>query len=343
MVIQSLDGVILDANEEAALAYGWTQEELIGQPFNMILPPECHEELGEVIGQSKQGKVFQDVETSRLDKSGNVIPVLLTVVPVTDEAGRPLALACIARNITDLKRAEQQQRKYAAQLDAANQELEAFSYSVAHDLRTPLRALDGFSLALVEDYTDKLDEKGHDYLGRIRAASQHMGRLIDDLLELSRVARSPLNRRAVDLSALAEDIAQELRSAGAPRDTDLVISPGLVANADERLLRIVLTNLLGNAWKFTESQPHALIEFGVEELEGQVPYFVRDDGAGFDMAHVGQLFTPFQRLHSRADFPGNGIGLSLTARIIERHGGRIWAEGAEGQGATFHFTLSSQK
>jgi PAS domain S-box-containing protein len=339
IIILDLEGIILDANEAAEHNYGRTLEELRGQSATMIVPPESRQQLDELMSQVNQGKIVRDVESFRSDNAGHLIPVVLTLLPLTDEAGSLMGVVGVAKKVADLKRAEQQLRRYASQLDAANQELEAFSYSVAHDLRAPLRAMDGFSQALLEDYHERLDEHGQDYLGRIRAASQRMAELIDDLLALSRVGRSPFEHKEVDLSAMAGALASELRSAGLPRATDIAISPGLVVNGDERLLRIALTKLLENAWKFTANQPHATIELGVEEHEGQAAYFVRDDGVGFDMAHAGQLFVPFQRLHSRAEFAGNGIGLSIAARIIARHGGRIWAEGAEGQGATFHFTL----
>jgi PAS domain S-box-containing protein len=343
IVITTLDGTILNANPETEVAYGWTVEELLGQSLMMLRPAEFESQAQQGLAGAAQGKSFRNVDATRWNKTGQLIPVLVTVFPLLDGAGRPTATVTIAKDISNLKRAEQQLRNYATQLDASNHELEAFSYSVAHDLRAPLRALDGFSQALLEDYHDKLDEQGQDFLGRIRGASQRMGELIDDLLELSRVTRSPLNYAEVNLSALAADIARDLRNAGVSRVVDLVISPGLMVNADAGLMRVVLTNLLANAWKFTGSQPQARIEFGVEEQEGEAAYFVRDNGAGFDMAHASQLFAPFQRLHGQGEFAGTGIGLSITERIIERHGGRIWAEGAVGRGATFYFTLSGHE
>ncbi len=227
------------------------------------------------------------------------------------------------------------------ELERKNQELEAFSYSVSHDLRAPLRSIDGFSQALLDDYAHRLDEKGEDFLRRVRAAAQRMGELIDDLLELSRVGRAELRRDPVDLSLIAGDVAAELGRKDPDRHVTIEIQHGLVTRADSRLMRVVLENLLGNAWKFTAKATKATIEFGTDERDGHLVYFVRDDGEGFDMHYVDKLFRPFQRLHSDADFPGTGIGLATVQRIIERHGGRAWAEGIVARGATVYFTLSS--
>ncbi len=226
------------------------------------------------------------------------------------------------------------------QLNAAYQELEAFSYSVSHDLRAPLRSVDGFSQALLEDYMDKLDDQGRDYLNRVRAATQHMGRLIDDLIKLARVTRAELKREAVDLSALAGSVLTDLQTREPDREVGWHIEPGLVALGDTHLLRVALDNLLGNAWKFTAKQAHAHFEFGAlrQETGGPV-YFVRDNGVGFDMTYADKLFGAFQRLHNVSEFPGTGIGLATVQRIIRRHGGRVWAEGATGKGATFYFSL----
>lgn len=231
------------------------------------------------------------------------------------------------------------------ELEVTNRELEAFSYSVSHDLRAPLRSIDGFSQILLEDYVDELDEEGKDYLGRVRAASQHMGRLIDDLLGLSRVTRGTMRRERVSLSALAEEVARELEEANPERRVQFSAQGGLEVWGDPRLLRVALENLIGNAWKFTEKQPEARVEFGHSEklsYTSRVPvYYVRDNGAGFDMAYAGKLFEAFQRLHDANDFEGTGIGLATVQRVVRRHGGNIWAEGEVGRGATFYFTMRS--
>jgi signal transduction histidine kinase len=230
-------------------------------------------------------------------------------------------------------------RLNVARLEEANKELEAFSYSVSHDLRAPLRTIDGFGGILLEDYSGTLDDKAKGYLGSIRAASQRMARLIDALLNLSRLGRSELQKAGVDLSAMARSIAEGLKKTQPERDVEFVVADGLKAEGDERLLRVLMDNLLGNAWKFTGRHGRGRIEFGAVRTDGKPAYFVKDDGAGFDTAYADKLFVPFQRLHSAGEFPGTGIGLATVQRIVHRHGGRIWAEGEVGKGATFYFTL----
>jgi len=227
----------------------------------------------------------------------------------------------------------------AIELAAANAELESFSYSVSHDLRAPLRSLDGFSQALIEDYADKIDEQGKDYLNRIRSASQRMGMLIDDILKLSRATRGEMHVEAVNLSDIAQSIADELHAGQSNRVVEFVIQPDVMAQGDASLLRIALENLLGNAWKFTSKHASARIEFAATHVEDETTYYVRDDGVGFDMAYAEKLFGAFQRLHTVEEFPGTGIGLALVQRIVRRHGGRVWAEGEVERGATIYFTL----
>jgi signal transduction histidine kinase len=229
------------------------------------------------------------------------------------------------------------------ELTYANQELESFSYSVSHDLRAPLRAIDGFSQALLEDEGERLTAQGRHLLQRLRAAATRMGQLIDDLLQLSRVGRSEMQRDRVDLSALAHQVAEELQRSEPGRDVRFDIAEGLEAQGDARLLRVALENLLGNAWKFTSRCPTARIELFVENREGRPLYTVRDNGVGFNMAYAGKLFSPFQRLHKATDFPGAGIGLATVQRIVHRHGGSIEAEAGPGTGATFRFTLGEAR
>lgn len=235
---------------------------------------------------------------------------------------------------------ERVQRRTAA-LDASNKELEAFCYSVSHDLRSPLRSIDGFSQALLEDLDGRLDDSCVEHLRRIRAASQRMGTLIDDLLNLSRITRTELTHKPVDLSALARTVVDDLAIAQPNRRVAIVIAEGLEALGDPRLLRQVLDNLIGNAWKFTSKQPAARVEFGALEKEGETIYFVKDNGAGFDPAYTERLFGVFQRLHAMNEFPGTGVGLAIVDRIVRRHGGRVWADATIGRGATFYFTLVS--
>jgi signal transduction histidine kinase len=234
---------------------------------------------------------------------------------------------------------EQRVLERTAQLKEANHELEAFSYSVSHDLRAPLRSIDGFSQALLEDYQEKLDDQGKDFLRRVRAASQHMAGLIDDMLKLSRVTRGAMKCEPVDLSAMARWVVEEIRRTEPDRNVEFCIQDSLAARGDQHLLRMVLANLLGNAWKFTSKSDKAKIEFGLTTTGGTSEYFVRDNGAGFDMQYADKLFAPFQRLHAYSEFSGTGIGLSIVQRIIHRHGGEVRAEGAPGHGATIYFTL----
>ncbi|WP_211218625.1 ATP-binding protein [Thermithiobacillus tepidarius DSM 3134] len=238
---------------------------------------------------------------------------------------------------------EQRVAERTAALMAANRELEAFSYSVSHDLRAPLRAIDGFSLVLLEDYGEALDPAGREYLARVRRASQRMAELIDAMLNLARLSRGELQREPLDLSAFAREIAERLRQTQATRQVEFVLAEGVLAEGDAQLIRAVLENLLTNAWKFTSKQADARIEFGVREEAEERIYFVRDNGVGFDMAYADKLFGAFQRLHSPGEFEGHGIGLATVARIIARHGGRIWAEGVVGQGAAFYFTLAARE
>lgn len=252
----------------------------------------------------------------------------------------------IVRDITEQKRAEEalikekeEVEKKTHQLQVYVNELESFAYSVSHDLRAPLRSIDGFSQVLLEDYNDKLDDEGKDYLQRVRSASQHMAELIDDLLNLSRVTRCDMGSTNVDLSALAQTITAEFKQNEPERDVQFTIAPGLVVRGDANLLRIALENLLGNAWKFSSGREHARIEMGYARNNGRSAYFVRDNGAGFNMDYTDKLFGVFQRLHSDKEFEGTGIGLATVQRIISRHGGTIWAESAVGRGATFYFRL----
>jgi PAS domain S-box-containing protein len=268
-----------------------------------------------------------------------------------DESGQVTGALSSARDITDRRQAEEEIRMLnekleqrvidrTIQLEAANKEMEAFAYSVSHDLRTPLRSIDGFSMALLEDYQDKpLDDTGKNYLERVRMATKHMGRLIDDMLKLSTITRLELKREAVDLSGIIREITEEHRKGNPGRAADAIVQEGITVQGDPYLLKIAMKNLMDNAWKFTGNTKHPRIEFGTTARDGKTVFFIRDNGAGFEMAYAGKLFGAFQRLHTTAEFPGTGIGLATVQRIIHRHGGQIWAEGEKGKGATFSFTL----
>jgi light-regulated signal transduction histidine kinase (bacteriophytochrome) len=225
------------------------------------------------------------------------------------------------------------------ELQRSNEELEAFSYSLAHDLRTPLRGISGFSAVLAAESAGKLGTTGLDYLNRIQAATRRMGDLIDDMLALAHASRTPLQRQEVDLSRLAQAIAAGLKQSEPLRRVEFAITPGIMVRADPGLMRISMENLLGNAWKFTSKADSAKIQFGLTSVEGKPAYFVRDNGIGFDPAFSSKLFVQFQRLHTASEYDGTGTGLAIVARVVRRHGGRVWAEGAVDQGATFYFTL----
>ena len=227
-----------------------------------------------------------------------------------------------------------------AELDATNDELAGLSYAIGHDLRAPVRAIKGFSEAVLEDYAGELNPTGQDYLRRVSAAASRLSTLIDDLLELSRITRAEMNRSAVDLTSLAQSITRDLANAEPSREVTSVIAGGLRTNGDERLLRTALEHLLANAWKFSGKTANPSVEFGSTLFDGEVTFFIRDNGAGFDAAYANRLFVPFQRLHPEQDFAGRGIGLAVVRRIIGRHGGRVWAEGEAGEGATVFFTLA---
>jgi PAS domain S-box-containing protein len=352
MIVVDRAGRIVLGNVRAQSLFGYRLDELLGNPVEMLVPERYRP------GHMKFRGAFTDRPAGRpmgagrdlygLHKDGREIPIEIGLTPY--EGSEEVFTLALIVDITERKRAEEEIRKLnadlekrvslrTAQLEAANKELEAFSYSVSHDLRAPLRSIDGFSLALLEDYIDEIPEEGKDYLDRIRAAAQRMAQLIDDMLNLSRISRSALERSTVDLSALVKEIADELQRGDPQRNVEFFITPALKTSADGRLMKIVLINLLGNAWKFTSQKDQALIEFSAREGEGGLIFFVRDNGNGFDMAYADKLFGAFQRLHAANEFPGTGIGLAIVQRIIHRHGGEVWAEGLKDGGATFYFTV----
>ena len=279
---------------------------------------------------------FDDCDQARRWQSVEIDLLMIAAAEISSAIDNTSLLEELRRHAVDL---EDRVAERTSVLRAVNRELEAFSYSVSHDLRAPLRSIDGFSQALIEDFAEQLDETGRDYLHRVRAASRRMGLLIDDLLRLSRVTSRELVRGPADLSSIAHDVIDDLRERSPGRDVRVVIESGVKAHADPNLLRIALENLLGNAWKFTSKREQALIEFGATRSDGERAFFVRDNGEGFDMEYAGKLFGAFQRLHSAEEYEGTGIGLATVQRIIHRHGGRVWANAAVDAGATFCFTL----
>jgi PAS domain S-box-containing protein len=344
IVGKTTEGVITSWNPAAGRMYGYSADEIIGRPVAVLCPPDRVDEITGILARIGRGERVVHHETVRRRKDGTIFPVSVTISPVYDDGGRLIGASSIARDITDQQRAEAELRRRTADLARANQNLEGFTYSVSHDLRAPLRALGGFSAALIEDCWDSLGETGRGYAEHIRDASDQMAKLIDDLLDLSRVARAEVHLQAVDLGAQAASIAADLQRGEPDRRVTFTIQQPACARADARLIRTVLQNLLENAWKFTSHRDDASIEFGTTPAgDAGTCYYVRDNGAGFDPAYAGKLFSPFQRLHSAREFPGTGIGLASVSQIVERHGGRVWAEGAVDAGAAFYFTLGEEK
>jgi PAS domain S-box-containing protein len=330
------EGRYINVNEALAKLTGYSKEGLLGHTSAELglVDATAREKIMDAI--HTQG-FAHNVEIQIHTKSKQVADVL-TSIEQMELGGQPCLLS-VNFDITDRKRSEVELQKAKLELEAANKELEAFSYSVSHDLRAPLRSIDGYSQALLEDYGELLPVEGHNFLKRVRSSTRHMAELIDDLLKLSQVTRSHIQEVPVDLTRLAESILAELQRTNPERKVRFRVAPDLYARGDLHLLRIVLENLLNNAWKYTSKQEQAEIEFGSKQEAGQTIYFVRDNGAGFDMTYADKLFGAFQRLHTTTEFPGTGIGLATVQRIIHKHGGRIWAESIVGQGATFYFTL----
>lgn len=342
-------GVVTSWNKGAERVYGYGSEEIVGQHFSRFF----------TLAEISSGKPPRELEIAaaegvykevgqRVRKDGVHIWVDVLITALRDPDGTLRGFAKVTRDITERKRAQEEIAKLNEELEhrvhelsSVNQELETFSYSVSHDLRAPLRAIAGFSQALEEDYADVLDKQGKDYARRVNAATQRLNQLIDDMLTLSRVTRSEMSRETpADLTGMAQSIVAQWRATQPDRQVEIVIQPHLETHGDPRLLRIALENLLGNAWKFTSKVPQARIELGTAGTEDdRIVYFVRDNGAGFDMTYSDKLFGPFQRLHTATEFPGTGIGLATVQRIIHRHGGRVWADSVVGEGATFYFTL----
>jgi PAS domain S-box-containing protein len=337
-------------NQGAVNQVGYSEQEMMSMSPVDIKPEYDESEFRQLIQPMLDGEYKQfQFETIHQHKNGDLIPVeiSLSYVQSADEPGRFVA---IVDNITERKRIEEELGRHREHLEelvdgrttelrVVNKELEAFAYSVSHDLRAPLRSIDGFSMALLEDYSDKIDEEGRDYLNRVRKSAQTMSNLIDDLLELSRLTRSDFKREDVDLSAISSGVLSELAAQEPERKMDVHIQEGITASGDKRLLKVMMDNLVGNAWKYTGKKEKPKIEFGLINNNGESVYFVRDNGAGFDMKYKDKLFGAFQRLHSSQDFPGTGVGLAIVQRIVQRHGGRTWAEAEPDRGATFYFSL----
>lgn len=349
ILIVDVRGHIMLANAQADLLFGYTRDELLGRTMEMLLSPEVRElhrqHCEQYLAASVPRPLTAVLDTFAFRKDGSSVPVDVSLSPIEFQSG--ITVIASIRDITQRKQAESEIRElnarladHVTELMAVNHELEAFSYSVSHDLRAPLRSIDGFSQALLEDCRDQLDPQGRDYLTRVRDASLRMTQLIDDLLSLSRITRAEMTKSTLDMSAMAQNILDERRRTEPQRVVECEIEAALVVDADPRLLRVALTHLLDNAWKFTAKTPGAKIAVGKRGHGKGVVYYVADNGAGFDMTHADKLFGVFQRLHGADEFPGTGVGLAIVQRVIHRHGGKVWTDAAIDQGATFYFTVS---
>jgi len=341
-------GLILYANQRVATMTGLPLERIIGSPMTSIMVDGSREAAEGLIRQAEEGSAKGEVVVAC---PGEALPCLMTAWKLADM--EEASFAVVLADLTEQKRVqafeqvrqlnetlERRVEERTSQLSAANKELEGFTYSVSHDLRSPLRAIMGASMILREDYGDKLDGEARDHLERLSKAAKRMNQLIEDLLKFSRLGRQEMRLQSTDVSALAESVASEARQHAGPNGLTVEVQPGMSASADPTLLRMVLDNLIGNAAKFTRQKPQPQIEVGAFVESGQPVFFVKDNGVGFDMQYVDKVFQPFERLHAETEYPGTGIGLANVHRIVARHGGRIWAEAKVGEGATFFFTVA---
>jgi PAS domain S-box-containing protein len=350
---KTLDGIITSWNSGAEKIFGYTSAECIGKSMLMLFPPERVGEEPALLARIKRGERVEHFETVRTTKSGKLIDVSVTLSPIRNNRDEIIGASKIARDITERKvaqekihqlNAELEQRviQRTAELEAANKELEAFSYSVSHDLRAPLRAVNGFAGIVLEDFSSQLPEEGKRYLERIRNGGQRMGELIDDLLAFSRLSRQSMNRQAVNSVKIVRDVLDELKPQQNGRQIEVKVGELPACHGDPGLLKQVWVNLISNAVKYSRVREPAIIEIGFARDNDENVYFVRDNGAGFDMQYANKLFGVFQRLHRADEFEGTGVGLAIVQRIVHRHGGRVWAKAEVNRGATFYFTLEGE-
>jgi PAS domain S-box-containing protein len=365
---KDLNTLVTSWNAAAERMFGYSADEIVGRSITLIIPPDHPNDETQILARIKRGECVEHFETERLRKDGQLIAVSVTVSPIKDAHGQVIGASTVVRDITERKRAAEEIRQLnteleqrvverTAQLQSANNELEAFSYSVSHDLRSPLRTIDGFSKAVLEEYGPQLPPEAQRDLQSVREGAQQMGALIDDLLTFSRLSRQPLSRRTLDTAQLVEQCLQELHSQMQGRQIELRIGELPPCWGDPSLLKQVWVNLLSNALKYSSKRETAIIEVGAVAVpvsatsvdappaappNDEIAFFVRDNGVGFDMRYAHKLFGVFERLHRAEDYEGTGVGLATVQRILHRHGGRVWAEAAEDRGATFYFTLEGE-
>ena len=336
---KTMAGIVTSWNDAAERIFGFSAAEMIGSSISRLVPPGREIEETDALDRIARGERVKNLDTVRLRKDGSTFHVSITTSPVRDASGTLIGASKVVRDITERQQAEDDLVHAKTSAEAASRELEAFSYSVAHDLRAPLRGMTSFAALLHDNYGHLLDAEGADWLTEIIGNARKMGALIDALLSLARLSRREPRREVVDLSALVRAEVTRLAAEDPARVYELVVKDGLTEELDPVLARSLVDNLVGNAWKFTSKVARARIELGVDHHHGVRTFFVRDNGAGFDMAYADKLFGPFQRLHSTAEFPGTGIGLATVQRIVNRHGGTLSAESIIDAGATFYFSV----
>lgn len=328
-------------NKKLAEIHGIPMQEHIGKTMREVVPDMAASSEPLVQQILKTGKPLLNIEITRESNTepGKKQYMIEHWYPLKNPKGKIININAIVE-ITHIKEAEEKIKRYAEKLKAANIELEAFSYSISHDLRSPIRSIDGFAKLLKDEFEDKLNDKQKDYFNRIRKSSQKLSELLDDMQRLFNVTKAIFNRDTVNLSSLVKSVAKSLKENNPQRLVEFIVKDGISVKGDETMLKIIIVNLMENALKFTKDREKAVIEFGVINSNTDIIYFIKDNGIGFDQQYSDKLFEPFQRLHTDETIRGTGIGLSIVERIIRRHGGRIWAEGEKGKGATFYFTLN---
>ncbi len=333
VLLEKLEGKIAHANPSTEKMLGYSNEESVGKTLQDIGVPLVMSDFSTIIQALNKRGIINYSDVSIKTKSGQYIDTDIYMVD------RAKLVQCNIRDITERKNTAESLRFRTAELETVNKELGAFIYSATHDLRAPLRSISGFADIVAKRYGAQLDEKGNDYLLKILKGTERMSNVIDDLLHLSNVSRQEVQRKSVDISEMVSSILTRLREAAPGRRVEVIIQESCMVYADPGLMEIALSNLIGNAWKFTSKASNACIQFGTTEQDGKTVYFIKDNGAGFEQRYVDRMFQPFHRLHSASEFDGTGIGLAIVERIIQRHGGIIRAEGKVGKGATIHFTL----